>query len=130
LWRELMEKLVSVLEGFLKTQVEGGADALQIFDSWVGCLSPGDYRQYVLPYTRSLIEKVSGLGLPIIHFGTGTAALLELMRQAGGDVIGLDWRVELDKAWERVGHDVAVQGNLDPVVLLGPLTSIQQHVDA
>ncbi|MBI2818059.1 MAG: uroporphyrinogen decarboxylase [Acidobacteria bacterium] len=129
LWRELMEKLVAVLAGFLKSQVAAGADALQIFDSWVGCLSPGDFRQYVLPYSRSLISKICGLGVPIIHFGTGTATLLELMREAGGDVIGLDWRVELDKGWERVGYDVAVQGNLDPVVLFGPRHLIEQHVD-
>lgn len=128
LWRELMDKLVKVLAGFLESQVLGGAEALQIFDSWVGCLSPDDYRRYVLPHSRRLIAKVSTLGVPIIHFGTGTATLLELMRQAGGDVIGLDWRVELDDGWRRVGYDVAVQGNLDPVVLLGPLQSIEEHV--
>jgi uroporphyrinogen decarboxylase len=129
LWRELLDKLVAVLASFLESQVAGGAQALQIFDSWVGCLSPEDYRRYVLPHSRQLIAKVSSLGVPIIHFGTGTATLLELMREAGGDVIGLDWRVELDDGWARVGHDVAIQGNLDPVVLLGPLKSIKEHVE-
>ncbi len=89
---------------------------MQLFDSWVGCLSPDDYREFVLPHTRSVIQNMTP-GVPVIHFGTGTATLLELMREAGGDVIGLDWRVRLDEAWRRVGHDVSVMGNLDPVVL-------------
>ena len=129
LWRELMDKLVKVLSDYLRSQVAGGAKALQIFDSWVGCLSPGDYRRYVLPHSRRLIGSLSPLEVPVIHFGTGTATLLELMRQAGGDVIGLDWRVELDDAWRRLGYEVAVQGNLDPVVLLGPLGKIQEQVE-
>ena len=129
LWQELMDKLVKVLGNYLQSQVAGGAKALQIFDSWVGCLSPEDYRRYVLPHSRRLIGNVSPLGVPIIHFGTGTATLLELMRQAGGDVIGLDWRVELDDGWKRVGYDVAVQGNLDPVVLFAPLGKIQEQVE-
>ena len=129
LWRELMDKLVKVLSDYLHSQAAGGAGALQLFDSWVGCLSPGDYRRYVLPYSRRLIENLSSVKVPLIHFGTGTAALLELMRQAGGDVIGLDWRVELGDAWRRLGYDVAVQGNLDPVVLLGPLETIREHVE-
>ena len=89
---------------------------MQLFDSWVGCLNGDDYREFVLPHTRSVIQNVTP-GVPVIHFGTGTAALLELMREAGGDVIGLDWRVRLDDGWRRTGHDVAVMGNLDPVVL-------------
>ena len=120
---------MKVLSNYLASQVAGGAKALQIFDSWVGCLSPEDYRRYVLPHSRQLIGNVSALGVPIIHFGTGTATLLELMRQAGGDVIGLDWRVELDDGWRRVGYDVAVQGNLDPVVLLAPLEKIREQVE-
>jgi len=128
-WQELMEKLVKVLSHYLETQVAAGAEALQIFDSWVGCLSPGDYRRYVLPYSQRLIGNLKHPGVPVIHFGTGTASLLELMRQAGGDVIGLDWRVDLGDAWRRVGYDRAVQGNLDPVVLLGPMENIRQEVE-
>ena len=114
-WHALMSKISRALSKYLNAQIEAGAQAVQLFDSWVGCLSPDDYRQYVLPHTRSVIENVTK-GTPVIHFGTGTAALLELMREAGGDVIGFDWRVRLDEAWRRVG-DVAVMGNLDPVTL-------------
>ena len=129
LWQELMEKLVGVLTTYLASQKAAGAAALQIFDSWVGCLSPQDYRRYVMPHSRKLIANVKPLGVPIIHFGTGTATLLELMREAGGDVIGLDWRVELSDGWKRVGYDVAIQGNLDPVVLMGPQEYIRERVD-
>ena len=124
-----MQKLVPVLSEYLKSQVEAGASAVQIFDSWVGCLSPEDYRQFVLPYSRELIRAVASAGAPIIHFGTGTATLLELMRVAGGDVIGVDWRMDLSEAWRRMGNDVAVQGNLDPVVLLGPRELIRARVE-
>jgi uroporphyrinogen decarboxylase len=109
--------------------VEAGAAALQIFDSWVGCLGPEDYRRYVLPGTRALLQQAGALGVPVIHFGTGTASLLELMREAGGDVIGVDWRVELDDAWRRIGHDVAIQGNLDPTLLFGPLDRLEERVE-
>lgn len=129
LWQELMEKLVGVLTRYLASQVAAGAAALQIFDSWVGCLGPEDYRRYVLPHSQRLIANLAPLGVPVIHFGTGTATLLQLMREAGGDVIGLDWRVELAEGWSRVGHDVAVQGNLDPVVLLGPRENIPERVE-
>ncbi|HET9714319.1 MAG TPA: uroporphyrinogen decarboxylase family protein, partial [Pyrinomonadaceae bacterium] len=104
------------LAKYLNAQIEAGAQAVQLFDSWVGCLSPDDYREFVLPHTREVISNVTA-GVPVIHFGTGTASLLESMREAGGDVIGLDWRVRLDDGWRRVGHDVAVMGNLDPVAL-------------
>lgn len=114
-WHALMSLISRALSKYLNAQIEVGAQAVQIFDSWVGCLSPDDYRDYVLPHTKSVIENVRE-GAPVIHFGTGTAALLELMREAGGDVIGFDWRVRLDEAWRRVG-DVAVMGNLDPVAL-------------
>ena len=129
LWRELMQKLVKVLSEFLKSQVAAGAKAVQIFDSWVGCLCPEDYRTYVLPYSRELLANAASTGVPVIHFGTGTATLLELMSQAGGSVIGVDWRIELTDAWQRVGQDVAVQGNLDPVVLLGPRQKIRERVE-
>jgi uroporphyrinogen decarboxylase len=115
-WHAMMALLSRALAKYLNAQIEAGAQAVQLFDSWVGCLSPDDYREFVLPHTQSVIRTVKP-GVPVIHFGTGTAALLELMREAGGDVIGLDWRVRLDEGWQRVGHDVAVMGNLDPVVL-------------
>ncbi|OFV93819.1 MAG: uroporphyrinogen decarboxylase [Acidobacteria bacterium RIFCSPLOWO2_02_FULL_61_28] len=129
LWQALMQKLVPVLGAYLRSQAEAGAGAVQIFDSWVGCLNPEDYRTYVLPYSRELIRAVAPAGVPIIHFGTGTATLLELMREAGGDVIGVDWRIALGEAWRRVGYDVAVQGNLDPVVLFGPREMIRARVE-
>ena len=112
----MMSLISRALVKYLNAQIAAGAQAVQLFDSWVGCLSPDDYREYVLPHTQSVISGVTP-GVPVIHFGTGTAALLELMREAGGDVIGLDWRVRLDEGWERIGHDVGVMGNLDPVAL-------------
>src|SRR4029434_2541058 len=98
-----MERLAETVVYYLRAQIAAGAQAVQLFDSWVGCLSPDDYREFVLPHTRSVIESLSP-GVPVIHFGTGTGMLLELMREAGGDVIGLDWRVRLDDGWRRVGH--------------------------
>ena len=115
-WHAMMSLISRALVKYLNAQIAAGAQAVQLFDSWVGCLSPDDYREFVLPHTQSVIRGVTP-GVPVIHFGTGTATLLELMREAGGDVIGLDWRVRLDEGWERVGHDVAIMGNLDPVVL-------------
>ncbi len=114
-WHELMSRIARALSRYLNAQIEAGAQAVQIFDSWVGALSPDDYREYVLPHTREVIENVKP-GVPVIHFGTGTAALLELMKEAGGDVIGLDWRVRLDEAWQRLG-DVSVMGNFDSIAL-------------
>ena len=114
-WHAMMSLISRALARYLNAQISAGAQAVQLFDSWVGCLSPDDYREYVLPHTRNVIRALAP-GAPVIHFGTGTAALLELMREAGGDVIGLDWRVPLDEAWQRLG-DVAVMGNLDPVTL-------------
>lgn len=115
-WHAMMSLISRALVKYLNAQIAAGAQAVQLFDSWVGCLAPEDYREYVLPHTRNIISKIS-TGTPIIHFGTGTSALLELMREAGGDVIGLDWRVRLDEAWQRIGQDVGVMGNLDPVAL-------------
>ncbi len=116
-WHMLMDKLADSIAAYLVAQVEAGAQAVQLFDSWVGALSPRDYARYVQPYSKRIFDRLSGSGAPRIHFGTGTATLLELMQQAGGDVIGLDWRVPLSEGWQRLG-DVALQGNLDPVVLL------------
>ena len=115
-WHAMMALISRALVKYLNAQIAAGAQAVQLFDSWVGCLSPDDYREFVLPHTKSVISSVAK-GVPVIHFGTGTATLLELMREAGGDVIGLDWRVQLDEGWQRVGHDVAVMGNLDPATL-------------
>jgi uroporphyrinogen decarboxylase len=115
-WQAMMSLISRALVKYLNAQIEAGAQAVQLFDSWVGALGPDDYREYVLPHTRNVIKGVTP-GVPVIHFGTGTAALLELMREAGGDVIGLDWRVRLDEGWQRIGHDIGVMGNLDPVAL-------------
>ena len=117
-WHALMEKLARVVADYLVAQVEAGAQAVQLFDSWAGCLSPDDYRDYVLPHSQLILRAVSATGVPVIHFGTDTATLLALLKEAGGDVIGLDWRTPLDWGWEILGSDVAVQGNLDPVALL------------
>ena len=120
-WHRLCEKLAAVVTDYLTAQVEAGVQAVQLFDSWVGALSPRDYREFALPHTRRILSTVQALGVPTIHFGTGTATILSEMREAGGDVIGVDWRIPLDHAWERIGTDRAVQGNLDPTLLLGPV---------
>jgi uroporphyrinogen decarboxylase len=124
-----MVRLARLTSRYLNEQIAAGVDAVQLFDSWVGTLSPQDYHRYVLPYTRRVLADLTP-GIPVIHFGTGTAGLLELMREAGGDVIGLDWRVDLGRAWSRLGTGVAVQGNLDPAVLLGPPAEIRRGVRA
>lgn len=126
-WQALMERLVRVTVSYLAGQIAAGAQAVQLFDSWIGCLSPDDYRRFVLPYSRRVITALSP-GVPVIHFGTGTGGLLELMREAGGDVIGLDWRVDLAQAWRRLGDGVAVQGNLDPALLLTTPEEIRRGV--
>ena len=128
-WHRLMEILADAVTRYLNGQIAAGAQVVQLFDSWVGALAPDDYRTFVLPHTRAVIQALTP-GVPVIHFGTGTATLLPDMRAAGGDVIGLDWRVELDRAWGAIGHDVAVQGNLDPVVLLASPQVIRHNVKA
>lgn len=120
-WHRLCDKLVAVVTEFLHGQIDAGVDVVQVFDSWVGVLSPRDYREFVQPHSRRILESLEARGVPVIHFGTGTATLLSEMRNAGGTVIGLDWRVPLDDAWARIGYDRAVQGNLDPTLLLGTL---------
>jgi uroporphyrinogen decarboxylase len=125
-WHALLRRLTTAVVGYLNAQIAAGADAVQLFDSWVGCLAPDDYRQFVLPHMRTLIGGITP-GVPVIHFGTGTCGLLELMREGGGDVIGLDWRIDLDTGWRQVGYDVGVQGNLDPVVLFAPLDEIRNR---
>jgi uroporphyrinogen decarboxylase len=125
-WRDLMDRLTEATSAYLRYQVETGAAAVQLFDSWAGALGVEDYRDHVLPWSRRILDGLAGLGVPRIHFGVGTAHLLELMREAGPDVVGLDWRVPLDEGWSRVGHDVAVQGNLDPAALLAPWEVVER----
>jgi len=124
-WEALMARLSGLVLDYLLAQVEAGAQVVQVFDSWVGCLSPMDYRRYVLPHMTRIFAGLQRAGAPSIHFGTGTAGILTLMREAGGDVIGLDWRVDLGDAWRMVGYDRAIQGNLDPALLLGPWPVIE-----
>ena len=126
-WDALMEKISEVLIRYLNAQIQSGVQAVQIFDSWVGCLTPGDYEEYVLPHSRKVIEGI-GKSVPLIHFATSNSTLLELMKRAGGDVIGVDWRVDIGEAWTRMGYDVAIQGNLDPVILFGPVDLIEKNV--
>jgi uroporphyrinogen decarboxylase len=118
-----------VIGEYLAAQIEAGVDAVQVFDSWVGALNAADYREFILPHTRRIFARVENLGVPTIHFGVGTAAILDELRDAGGTVIGADWRIPLDEAWDRIGHDRAVQGNLDPTLLLGPLDRIFAAAD-
>jgi len=128
-WHRLMDVLADATATYLNGQIDAGAQAVQLFDSWVGTLGPDDYREHVLPHTRSVIRALRP-GVPVIHFGTGTATLLPLMREAGGDVIGLDWRVPLDAGWAAVGPDVGVQGNLDPAALLARPAHFRERVKA
>jgi uroporphyrinogen decarboxylase len=128
-WEALMDALTSLTIGYLNGQIAAGADAVQLFDSWIGCLSPDDYRRFVLPHVRRLFGGLTS-GVPVIHFGTGTAGLLELMGDAGGDVIGVDWRVDLGTAWRRLGGGVGIQGNLDPALLLSDPDEIRRGVRA
>jgi uroporphyrinogen decarboxylase len=128
-WHTLLGRLAEITAAYLNGQIAAGAQAVQLFDSWVGTLSPADYREFVLPHSRAVITRLTP-EVPVIHFGVGTSTLLPSMKEAGGHVIGLDWRVELGPAWERLGHDVAVQGNLDPAVLLSGPRDIQRAAQA
>jgi uroporphyrinogen decarboxylase len=121
-WRALMEKLADCFAGYVAAQARAGADVVQLFDSWVGALSPADYEEFVAPWSARILAAV---GVPTIHFGTGASTLLPAMARAGGDVIGLDWRIALDDGWALVGEDRGVQGNLDPAVLLGPWERVE-----
>jgi len=125
-WGALMEKLSEVVTGYLLAQIRAGVDVVQLFDSWVGALSPSAYRRYVFPYTQRIFEAIKQTGTPSIHFGTGTSSLLEAMTEAGGDIISVDWRVDLDEAWTRIGFERGIQGNLDPTLLLTPWEVIEQ----
>lgn len=127
-WHRLMETVASVTSSYLQAQVEAGAQAVQLFDSWVGALSPSDYREYVLPHSQRVLTALADTEVPTIHFGTATATLLPDMRAAGGDVIGVDWRVPLAEAWRQIGYDRAIQGNLDPISLFAPESILRHRV--
>jgi uroporphyrinogen decarboxylase len=126
-WHALLDKLADTFARYVAAKARAGADAIQVFDSWVGALSPSDYEEFVAPYSARILAAVD---VPTIHFGTGTATLLQEMAAAGGDVIGLDWRIPLDRGWEEVGDDRGVQGNLDPALLLAPWTRIEAETRA
>lgn len=128
LWGKLMDKLAEVIRRYLRAQIDAGAQAVQIFDSWVGDLSQADYIEFIQPYLRPVFEDLKSTGVPVIHFGTGTASLLELQRDTGGSVIGVDWRTPLDQARRRLGPTVAVQGNLDPHLLSAPRPLLERRV--
>ncbi|MCC6293881.1 MAG: uroporphyrinogen decarboxylase [Bryobacterales bacterium] len=128
LWRRLMGKLVDVLGPFAISQVAAGARVIQVFDSWVGALGSDDYVRYVQPYSRALIERIRSAGVPVIHFGTGTGGYFRELHAAGGDVIGVDWRINIDQAWMDMSYRAAIQGNLDPAVLMAPLPELKTRV--
>jgi len=128
LWRRLMGKLVDVLGPFALLQVAAGARVIQVFDSWIGALGSDDYVRYVQPYSRALIERIRSAGVPVIHFGTGTGGYFRELHAAGGDVIGVDWRINIDQAWMDMSYRAAIQGNLDPAVLMAPLPELKIRV--
>jgi uroporphyrinogen decarboxylase len=127
-WHRLCDTFAAIVADYLVAQIDAGVDAVQIFDSWVGTLNAADYREFALPHTTRIFDAI-GRRVPTIHFGTGTATILAELREAGGDVIGVDWRIPIDEAWSRIGHDRAVQGNLDPTLLLGPTARMFRAVD-
>jgi uroporphyrinogen decarboxylase len=128
-WDALMRKLVDVTAEYSAAQVRAGADVIQIFDSWVGCLSVEDYRRYVLPYVKNMVTRLQKSGAPIIYFGTDSATLLPAMNETGAEVIGLDWRIPLDKGWSDLEHRCAVQGNLDPVLLFADWKELKSRAE-
>lgn len=127
-WKKLMDKVCTVLIDYLKMQVNAGVQAVQVFDSWVGCVTPHDYATSVLPYTRRVISELQKTGVPVINFSTGTSSMLDLVKQAGGDVISFDWRIHLDDAWNLLGTNQPIQGNLDPVLLMAPIPVLRERV--
>lgn len=129
-WQSLMTRLANIVTTYIEMQVRAGVHAVQLFDSWAGALSLDDYCRYAQPYSRQIVDAINPLATPVIHFGTMTGALLEAMRDAGGTIIGVDWRVPLDTAWRRIGHDRGIQGNLDPIVLQAPWKVIQREADS
>jgi uroporphyrinogen decarboxylase len=128
-WHRLCALFADVVADYLRAQIEAGVDAIQVFDSWVGALNASDYREFILPHTRTIFEALASTTVPKIHFGVGTGSILTEIREAGGDVIGADWRIPLDEAWDRIGHDRGIQGNLDPTLLLGPVKRLLAAAD-
>jgi uroporphyrinogen decarboxylase len=128
-WNALMTKLVAVTTEYSAEQVRAGADVIQIFDSWVGCLSVEDYRRYVLPHVTAMVKQLHETGAPIIYFGTDSATLLPAMKESGAEVIGIDWRIPLDEGWARLDHAAAVQGNLDPVLLFAGWKELKSRAE-
>lgn len=128
-WALLMDKLTTLIGDYLVAQAEAGAQALQVFDSWAGALSPLDYQLKVLPYVQRVVERAKSTGVPVIYFGTNLNGMLDTMAQTGADVIGVDWRIEIDAAWQQIGAQVAVQGNLDPVMLFAPWDAVKAQAD-
>jgi uroporphyrinogen decarboxylase len=126
-WHRFADKLATVVGTYLSAQIDAGADVVQVFDSWVGALNEADYREFALPHTRKIFAAVAGR-VPTIHFGVSSGSILHVMREAGGDIVGADWRIPLDEAWQRIGHDRGIQGNLDPTLLLGPRDRLLQGV--
>jgi uroporphyrinogen decarboxylase len=127
-WHRFADKLATMVGDYLTAQIDAGVDVVQVFDSWVGALNSEDYREFVLPHTRKIFAAIDGR-VPTIHFGVNTGAILREMREAGGDVIGADWRIPLDEAWDRIGADCGIQGNLDPTLLLGPRDRLFRGAD-
>jgi len=123
-WHRFCALIAEIIGDYLVAQVEAGVDAVQVFDSWVGALNARDYREFILPHTKRIFDRVSPYGVPTIHFGVGTGSILRELCEAGGDVIGADWRTPLDEAWKQIGFDRGIQGNLDPTLLLGPLDRV------
>lgn len=128
IWHALMKKISEVILLYLQAQIRAGAQAVQMFDSWVGALSPEDYQEYVLPHSKYVLDGLKSSGVPVIHFANNASSMLELVREAGGDVIGVDWRIDLDVAWQKIGYDKAIQGNLDPFSLFAPTSVIEEKV--
>ena len=129
-WHRLCDRFAALIAAYLRAQVDAGAQALQVFDSWAGALGRADYREFALPHTKAIFDALAGAGVPLIHFGVGTAAILPDLAEAGGDVIGVDWRLPLDRAWQTIGFDRGIQGNLDPCALLGPPDRLISAADA
>ncbi|PYR90859.1 MAG: uroporphyrinogen decarboxylase [Acidobacteria bacterium] len=128
-WHDLCGRFAAIMAEYLAAQIDAGVQAVQIFDSWAGQLSRVDYQEFALPHTKRIFDALAGKGVPLIHFGVGTTAILRDLATAGGDVIGVDWRQPLDEAWAQVGHDHGIQGNLDPTVLLGPIERVFSAAD-
>ena len=126
-WHLLMDKISDTVISYLNAQIKAGAQAVQLFDSWVGCMGPKEYEEFVLPHSKKVIDNVDK-SVPFIHFAANSSTLLPLIRKAGGDVIGIDWRIDIGDAWKTVGYDKAVQGNLDPVLLHAPIPAIRKKV--